>query len=375
MSLNATIQMESVFRVISKVRGYHVYQSIWPNPLIGEVVSCRRETGNAHDPQAVAMIKLIDGEMQVVGHVPRTISSVCSIFIRRGGNIVCKITGSREYSSDLDQGGLQLPCELTFSIADSQECKKTRKSFKILSVDTYRVSESMEIDEHTEPCSSMLKVTKPASDKDLIQCSSESVSQGIKEQRSFVDLSKDEDVHSPQKKRSKLFDSEGLIMGNELSADEINLAQQFLKEQYSNLNGLKSTFLQSKQLNLTENETKNKLQIIHCYSRHHWVVASTVGCTLNQVKVYDSLFSHCDMETEAIVDNLFQWSKSIKLVVTVSRSQKQKGTADCGLFAIANATAIAHGKNPSKLQFKQESMRAHLVHCFDCKQMSLFPCK
>ena len=61
----------------------------------------------------------------MVGHVPRTISSVCSIFIRRGGNIVCRITGSREYSSDLEQGGLQLPCELTFSIADSQEYKKT----------------------------------------------------------------------------------------------------------------------------------------------------------------------------------------------------------------------------------------------------------
>jgi len=59
------------------------------------------------------------------------------------------------------------------------------------------------------------------------------------------------------------------------------------------------------------------------------------------------------METKAVVHNLFQWSKSINLVVTVSLSQKQKGTADCGLFAIANATAIAHGKNPSKLQFKQ----------------------
>jgi len=83
--------------------------------------------------------------------------------------------------------------------------------------------------------------------------------------------------------------------------NEISLAQQLLKEQYSKLNGLKSTFLQSKQINLTENETKNKLQIIYCYSNHHWVVASTAGCTLNQVKVYDSLFSHCDMETEAVV--------------------------------------------------------------------------
>ena len=164
-------------------------------------------------------------------------------------------------------------------------------------------------------------------------------------------------------------------MGNELSDDEINLAQQLLKEQYNKLNGLQSTLLQSKHLNLTENEIRNKIQIIHCYPRHHWIVASTVGCALNQVKIYDSLFSYCDMETEAVVYNLFQWSKSIKLIITVSCIQKQKGTTDCGLFAIANATAIAHGKNPNKLQFKQESMRAHLLDCFDHKNMSLFPCK
>ena len=60
-------------------------------------------------------------------------------------------------------------------------------------------------------------------------------------------------------------------------------------------------------------------------------------------------------------------------MIIVSRSQKQKGVTDCGLFAIANATAIAHGKNPT--QFKQDFMRAHLLDCFDQKHMSLFPCK
>ena len=101
---------------------------------------------------------------------------------------------------------------MTFSIADTQECKKTRKSFKILSVDTYGVSEPMEIDQHTEPCSSMLKATKPVAGIDLTQCSSESVSQGTEEQRSFVDVtnfSKDEDVHSPQKKRYKVLIRKG----------------------------------------------------------------------------------------------------------------------------------------------------------------------
>ena len=85
------------------------------------------------------MMKLIDSNVQVVGHVPRTISSVCSIFIRRGGSIVCTITGNQEYSSDLENGGLQLPCLLTFSIDNFEEYRKTRKFFKILCINTYEV--------------------------------------------------------------------------------------------------------------------------------------------------------------------------------------------------------------------------------------------
>jgi len=49
---------------------------------------------------------------------------------------------------------------------------------------------------------------------------------------------------SPQKKRTKLVDSERIIMGEELTDLEINLAQQLLKKQFPNLNGFTSTLLQ-----------------------------------------------------------------------------------------------------------------------------------
>ena len=35
-------------------------------------------------------------------------------FLLRGGLIKCEINGHRRYSSDLPQGGLELPCLLTF---------------------------------------------------------------------------------------------------------------------------------------------------------------------------------------------------------------------------------------------------------------------
>ena len=51
---------------------------------------------------------------RVVGHLPRKFSRVCSLFLRRGGLISCTVTGTRRYSVDLVQGGLEIPCLVTF---------------------------------------------------------------------------------------------------------------------------------------------------------------------------------------------------------------------------------------------------------------------
>ena len=67
-----------------------------------EVLECIREPGNTSDMHAVTVKK---GEL-TVGHVPRFISLICSIFIQRGGVIKCRITGERQHSADLPQGGL-----------------------------------------------------------------------------------------------------------------------------------------------------------------------------------------------------------------------------------------------------------------------------
>ena len=101
------------FMFESIICGYHEYQLIWEVPVIGEELSCSRELGNSHDPYAVAVKKEIEGEERFVGHVPRQISAICSLFIRRGGTIRCTVTGSRRYSADLPQGGLNIPAKLT----------------------------------------------------------------------------------------------------------------------------------------------------------------------------------------------------------------------------------------------------------------------
>jgi len=63
----------------------------------------------------------------VVSHVPRKISAICSLFMRHGGAIQCKVTGSRQYSRDISQGGLEIPCQLIFT-GDPKYQQKVKKA-------------------------------------------------------------------------------------------------------------------------------------------------------------------------------------------------------------------------------------------------------
>ena len=55
--------------------------------------------------------------------------------------------------------------------------------------------------------------------------------------------------------------------------------------------------------------------------------------------------------------------------------QMQCGDRDCGLFAIAFATALCFGKQPEQLSFHQDQMRSHLIQCLETQEISMFPVK
>ena len=79
-----------------------------------------------------------------VGHVPRSISAVCYFFLKRG-SITCEVLGPRQHSNDLPQGGLEVPCRLTF-IGTGDDTSKVEKllvndeseSLKMLKVTEWR---------------------------------------------------------------------------------------------------------------------------------------------------------------------------------------------------------------------------------------------
>ena len=76
------------------------------------------------DPNAVLVIK----DSIIVGHLPRKISVACALFIDLGGRILinCCVTGSRRYSEDLSQGGLEIPCKIFFQ-GSTQHLFKVKK--------------------------------------------------------------------------------------------------------------------------------------------------------------------------------------------------------------------------------------------------------
>ena len=113
----------------SVVRGFYVYHTVW-TPVLGEELECRREFRNVVDRYAVGVHKS-DGSL--VGHLPRKISTLCALFLRRGGSINCEVTGRKQYSRDLPQGGLEIPSILMLQ----GEKKHVEKLMKL--IEHYRI--------------------------------------------------------------------------------------------------------------------------------------------------------------------------------------------------------------------------------------------
>jgi len=81
---------------------------------MAEKLLCEQEIGNSFDALAITVMKRLDEEDNIVGHLPRRISSLCSAFLRQGGTIKCKVDRHKQYSEDLPQG--RFPCKLVFEI-------------------------------------------------------------------------------------------------------------------------------------------------------------------------------------------------------------------------------------------------------------------
>ena len=332
--------MES-FEVESCIRGYHVFKSIW-NATTGEELNCLRETTNTEDPYAVAVKR----GSAVIGHVPRKISAACALFLRRKGTIRCTTTGSRRFSADLPQGGLEVPCTLIFR-GEPKDVAKMRK----LVVPVASTKSSAPDETENEPPNKKRKVSSAIVDVDKV------VFTTVQSPKPWLCL-----------KGIELTETDRSIItsGNMLTDKHINFAQEILKMQFHNLKGLQSTLVLSKHQKLPA--TSQYLQIVHCRG-NHWIVVSNIHSSPKVLQVFDSLYSSVDGMTMKLLIKLFGEG----VIIEMGNCPLQNGTADCGVFAIATCVALANHRQPEK-KVVQEKMRDHLVKCFENFSLTAFPC-
>ena len=226
------------------VCGYHVYHDIW-EAAVGQTLPCQRETGNPHNPYAVSVME----GSTVIGHLLRAISSVCSLFLRRNGTISCKVTGTRCKSSDLPQGGLEIPCKLIFAGA-SRDISKVQKLITVAQSSILEMTCKKDNDAEPE------KKEGKSSRKEQPE-----------KKQAEIDVPNFSEVRWLQLNDNCLsqVNKRELCDGKRLSDLHINYAQALLQKQFPELGGLHCSLLQEKK---PKCKMSQGLQIVHSRGDH-----------------------------------------------------------------------------------------------------------
>ena len=310
------------------IRGHHIYKEIW-NPFIGEELQCKMEHGNIHDIYAVAVTR----EDIVVGHLPRHISTPCHLFLRKGGSILCTVTGVRQFSADLVQGGLEIPCRLVFQ-GSSQDVDKMKNVLQDAPKEQLKQpeidqEEQTPVQKQLEPADQQNTRKRCVLEQPNVQQNTEKKPSNEEQQRQ--DKNVIEQPHKKPRKESRHHEQqivkqaeptephslgcENVIIidniadiddtdiwlkmckvtlfiadrkqlttvGSPLNDKHINLAQMLLKHQFPKLHGFSSTLLQYKK---SLEKITVGIQIIHI--NYHWLTAAKISPD-EPLKVYDSV--------------------------------------------------------------------------------------
>ena len=118
---------------------------------------------------------------------------------------------------------------------------------------------------------------------------------------------------------------------------------------------------------------ENFVQIVNI-SNDHWICLSNKLSSPGVVEVFDSkphytFNSFVLREQVAVILKTKEKSFELRHIDV----QRQNGSADCALFAIAFATTLCMGEDPHISNYRQEEMRLHLAYCFQGQKMLPFP--
>ena len=319
------------------------------------MLACQRETGNTHDPFAVKVMKC----GSIVGHLPKKVSSTCSLFLRHGGVIVCRITDPhKQYSRDLEQGSLKIPCLLLFQAEQKllgKVCKLLLFSEK--STSEAKLSRSL--------CNIKQEGEQEANINDVAIASKVKRIKMEPESPNSINVTPEVWATCVGTNINLYHEDKVLVETNQrLSDKHINFAQAMLHGQFPQCGGLKSTLLQGWH---KYSSGIKMVQILHVHG-DHWVVISNLMSSGYEIRLYDTVYTDIDQSTKALLIKMFD--KEVYITMD-GELQKQKGDTDCGAFCIAVATSLLYNLVPGP--FEQSLHWPHLIHCLENKLMISFP--
>ncbi len=120
------------------------------------------------------------------------------------------------------------------------------------------------------------------------------------------------------------------------------------------------------------------IQVLHV-NGNHWVTVSNIrpksDPTFDSVGIYDSNWlstSKIRSHTMEQICSFFK-SKAKLLCFDVVSVERQKNLSDCGVFALAHATELVYGDDPSVAVWDTEKMRKHIINSVENGYVLPFP--
>lgn len=150
----------------------------------------------------------------------------------------------------------------------------------------------------------------------------------------------------------------------------LSAASQLLKKAFPSISGLQHTILQQ---NMSFDIPTGKfVQFLHV-NGNHWITISNMNQKdTSTVCIYDSMRQRPSDRTIQTIAG-YRYSQDDKLSMKVMNVDRQPNLNDCGVYAIAFATSLLYGEDPTELHYDILCLRKHFKQCIDKCVMTPFP--
>jgi hypothetical protein len=148
------------------------------------------------------------------------------------------------------------------------------------------------------------------------------------------------------------------------------MAQMMMKKNNPDIGGLFCVTIGGS-LEFPKVDEEISMQIIHT-GKDHWVLAAKGFNQPAHVLIYDSLPGINQHPHTSCTSTLLQ-TKEKKMTYVVKNVQRQGNGYDCGVLAIAFATSLLHGQDPTTVTYDVGPLRPHLRACMAAGNLTPFP--